>query len=486
MSSIPAVLPTHGEASNAGAASEAHADAFARVPPAGTAPAASTSPAPQNSSDAPAAERERPCIALSQGLMMLYKRINESYFVQKRLEGEQPKFNNGYDDRDGHYIVLAGEEILGRYTVLEVLGKGSFGTVIKCFDEKRQESVALKLTRNGTNFRNQAKLEIDILLKLNGNTSLGDLVVKLYKVFDWKGHLVLVFELLSFNLYQLIRCTQYRGVSLDLVRKFTYQLLVVLDHMQSHSPAIIHCDLKPENILLKNQNRSGIRLIDLGSACYETRCIFKYIQSRYYRSPEVIMNLEYGTAIDRWSLGCVLVELHVGVPLFDGRTEHQQLHKMAAVLGPLPRHMIEGAPKRDRFYREEAGQWDKQWVLSPLTVPPSQPIVPRSLSSIIGVETGGPGGRRDRQLGHDVATYRQFLDLVSRLLTYDPAERISVAEALQHPFLDQVKAATAAPGAGVGGPVGAEGGLAASVPLPALPGDAAGASPAKPVRPVAP
>ena len=382
--------------------------------------------------------------------MKLYKAINEDYFVQKRLQGEGAQYNDGYDDRDGHYVVLAGEEIFQRYTVMDILGKGSFGTVLKCFDERRQETVALKITRNGRNFRTQAKLEIDILLKLANNPALGDLVVRLLKVFDWKGHLVLVFELLSFNLYQLIKCTRFNGVSLDLVRKFGYQLIQVLHQMQLSNPPILHCDLKPENILLKNQNRSGIRVIDFGSACYENRRLFKYIQSRYYRSPEVILNLEYGTAIDRWSLGCVLVELHVGTALFDGRTEAQQLHKMQAVLGPLPPHMVDHSPKKDNFFAPGSR------TLKELPQPINNPQ--RTLAQIIGVHTGGPGGRRAGQQGHEEEVYELFLDLVTRLLTYDPTRRISTADALNHPFLaplrDAAQSSNPAPATSAPAPTG--------------------------------
>ncbi|KAH9600769.1 Protein kinase domain [Trypanosoma melophagium] len=369
----------------------------------------------------------RPAVALSVHLVTLYKRINEMYCRQRRVEIPGPKYNNGFDDKEGHYLVLSGEEILNRYTVQEVLGKGSFGTVLRCYDEKRRENVALKITRHGLSFRTQAKLELDILLKLNVNPNLNHLVVKLLKVFDWQGHLVLVFELLSFNLYQLIKCTRYNGVTLDLVRKFAYQLVQVLYQLEQTKPSpIIHCDIKPENILLRNQNRSGIRLIDFGSACYADKVIHKYIQSRYYRSPEVILYLEYGTAIDRWSLGCVLVELHTGMPLFDGRTEAAQLARFEAMLGPPPADMLEASPKRAKFYDTT----DRGLRLR------EPPLPTRPLESVIGVTTGGPRGARKGQAGHSEEAYKQFHDFVSRLLQYRPAERMSCYDALRHPFLE--------------------------------------------------
>ena len=84
---------------------------------------------------------------------------------------------------------------------------------------------------------------------------------------------------------------------------------------------IIHCDLKPENILLKQPGRTGIKLIDFGSSCFEGKTIYTYIQSRFYRAPEIILGMKYGTAIDMWSVGCILAELYNGFPLFAGDTE---------------------------------------------------------------------------------------------------------------------------------------------------------------------
>lgn len=369
----------------------------------------------------------RPCSALSTHLMALYKRLYANRCVEMRRQSatRAPSYNNGFDDKDGHYVVIPGEEILQRYTVQEVIGKGSFGTVLKCYDERRRETVAMKITRNGFNFRNQAKIEIDVLLKLNSNPALSHLVVRLLKVFDWQSHLVLVFELLSYNLYQLVKCTKYSGVSLDLVRKFALQLMQVLHQLELYRPAILHCDIKPENILLRAQNRSGIRLIDFGSACYENRRVYKYIQSRFYRSPEVILHMEYGTAIDRWSLGCVLTELHTGTPLFDGRSEAAQLAKMERVLGAVPQDLLRQSAKASKYYDTVNG------VLK-LKEPPTAHT---SLVEIIGVHTGGPKGSRLGQAGHDEESYVAFCDFISKLLQYSPKDRLSCTEAFSHPFL---------------------------------------------------
>ena len=86
--------------------------------------------------------------------------------------------------------------------------------------------------------------------------------------FEHRNHLCLVFELLSYNLYDLIRNTSFRGVSLNLIRKFAIQLLSALEFLSSDKLSIIHCDLKPENILLRNPKRTAIKIIDFGSSCH--------------------------------------------------------------------------------------------------------------------------------------------------------------------------------------------------------------------------
>ncbi len=231
---------------------------------------------------------------------------------------------------------------------------------------------------------------------------------------------------------------------------------MVLRDLERLNPPVIHCDLKPENVLLVNQNRSAIRVIDFGSACYLNRRQFRYIQSRYYRSPEVILNLEYGTAIDRWSLGCILVELHTGVALFDGRNEAQQLQRFEGLLGPLPDHMIAASPKRENFYDSVTN--DDGSVSYRLKLPPEpqhQRTIPgvlertqrrrtsnnaaSSSGSVVVSTTNDPnnsntaGGNSN---GPDSAErYDQFIDLIKKLLEYDPAKRIGVLPAMEHAFL---------------------------------------------------
>ena len=196
--------------------------------------------------------------------------------------------NCGYDDENGCYIPVPHDHVAYRYEMLKVIGKGSFGQVLKCYDHKTQTHIALKMVRNEKRFHRQAQEEIRILEHLrrqdvNNNHN----IVHVLESFEFRNHQCITFELLSMNLYELIKKNKFHGFTLQLVRKFAHSLLQCLECL--HRNKIIHCDLKPENILLKQQGRSGIKVIDFGSSCYEHQRIYTYIQSRFYRAPEVIL-----------------------------------------------------------------------------------------------------------------------------------------------------------------------------------------------------
>ena len=116
---------------------------------------------------------------------------------------------------------------------------------------------------------------------------------------------------------------------------------------------IVHCDLKPENILLRKINKSGIKIIDFGSGCFENEKIYTYIQSRFYRAPEIVLGIPYNSAIDMWSFGCIVFECLVGVPIFAGENENDQMASIMEVVGIPPRSLIDKATRRKVFFDDD-------------------------------------------------------------------------------------------------------------------------------------
>ncbi|KAL0592472.1 hypothetical protein ABG067_000036 [Albugo candida] len=349
---------------------------------------------------------------------------------------------------DDEYPLTNEDEIFnGRYRVQgKQMGLGSFGQVVEGTDLETNEKVAIKIIKKKRNFLAQAQTEISVLEVLHRHHHPGrKMIVHLKCSFLHKGFQCLVFELLSYNLYELIQSTGFRGIGLSLLRKVAGQILQALDYMAQPSVKVIHCDLKPENILLVDPKHSQIKIIDFGSSCFSHEQLYHYIQSRYYRAPEVLLGMKYTYAIDMWSLGCILVEMHTGKPLFKGADQHDQLRRITLVLGMFPQHFIEQTPsmyRREYFDEARVVEGDKvihQYRLKDCKSYGSgqkeQPFA-RSLAEILGVDIGGPEGRRRGEKHHSRNQYLCFLDLIRRMLEYDPVARISPSEALKHPFFD--------------------------------------------------
>ena len=262
-----------------------------------------------------------------------------------------PKSDNGnsFDDENGNFKLFKGDHIYYRYEIIQLLGRGSFGQVCKCFDHKIKNFVAIKMIKNKRRYHNQAEVEIKILkcLKKRDKDKMNN-VIHIEDFFYFRKHVCICFELLSNSLYELLKNNGFKGLSQRLVIRFAIQILIALKFTKSLN--IIHCDLKPENILLKKIDKSGIKVIDFGSSCFYDERIYTYIQSRFYRAPEIILGIPYSPSIDMWSFGCIVVELILGKPLFPGESEAEQLQLMMEVLGVPPVEVLNKSTKRKIFF----------------------------------------------------------------------------------------------------------------------------------------
>ncbi|OKL63322.1 hypothetical protein UA08_01739 [Talaromyces atroroseus] len=360
---------------------------------------------------ASAKERVSPAQALKMATLNIFERgeiidFKDIYFCgtqkAKKHVGDlkSSSANFGYDDDRGDYQIVIGDHLAYRYEVVDVLGKGSFGQVVRCVDHKTGQLVAVKIIRNKKRFHQQALVEVNILQKLKEwDPDRKYSVVKFTQSFYFRGHLCISTELLGMNLYEFIKAHSFKGFSLKLV--------------------LIHCDLKPENVLIAHPLRSEIKVIDFGSSCFENEKVYTYIQSRFYRSPEVILGMSYGMAIDMWSLGCILAELFTGYPIFPGENEQEQLACIMEVFGPPEKHLIDKSTRRKLFF-DSLGK-------------------PRL--------TVSSKGRRRRPSSKDLRQVLKcddeaFLDFVSRCLRWDPARRMNPNDALNHEFITGIKPTT--------------------------------------------
>ncbi|TFL01585.1 kinase-like domain-containing protein [Pterulicium gracile] len=369
----------------------------------------------------------------------------------------KPCHNDGYDNEDYDYILYVndwlGTEEGHKYLILDVLGQGTFGQVVKCQNMKTHEIVAVKVVKNKPAYFNQSMMEVTILEMLNKNCDPNDEhhILRLRDSFIHKNHLCLVFELLSSNLYELIKQNQFQGLSTQLVKVFMAQLLDSLTVLKD--ARLIHCDLKPENILLKSLQSPTIKVIDFGSACHERQTVYTYIQSRFYRSPEVLLGLSYNAAIDMWSLGCIAVELFLGLPLFPGTSEYNQLTRIVEMLGLPPLSMLNSGKQTSQFFdaveiwNPHSNQMEKKYRLKSLEQysrdhntneqPGKQYFKATTLPDIINTAPMPTfkSSRHAHEMERELNNRASFVDFCQGLLNLNPLTRWTPQQARLHPFI---------------------------------------------------
>ena len=415
-----------------------------------------------------------------------YRRCNPGFGYDSHLNPRRqltkpakPAGNGGRDNENQDLIISVNDVLIadeasadeargdGGYEVRDVLGSGTFGQVVRCRARDSGRQAAVKVIKNHPAYFHQAHVEIGILHMLNTKCDERDEhhIVRMLDHFVHRSHLCIVFEVLNVNLYELLRQNNFRGLNVKLVRKFAEQLLQSLRVLRSAN--VIHCDLKPENILVKSLDTGEIKLIDFGSACFENRTVYQYIQSRFYRSPEVVLGSPYGMPIDMWSLGCVIAELFLGLPLFPGASEYNLMTRICETLGPPPASMLDKASNAKKFFKRETGRAHTGGISAAMQ-PEGNGVLERyrlktldeyerdskkraavgkkyfkhtSLRDIIA-----HGGRtsssktKDAGMASADTTERDraaLLDLLEGCLRADPTERWTPDQAIAHPFITE-------------------------------------------------
>uniref|UniRef100_A0A670ZRH2 Homeodomain interacting protein kinase 4 n=1 Tax=Pseudonaja textilis TaxID=8673 RepID=A0A670ZRH2_PSETE len=283
------------------------------------------------------------------------------------------------------------------YDVFEILGKGTFGEVVKSWKRSTGEMVAIKILKNDSYRSRIIKNELKLLQTMSEVDSEESHIVQFHEFFHDELKFYLVFELLEQNLFDFQKEHNFSSLPVRHIRTVTMQVLRALAKLKELS--IIHADLKPENIMLVDQVRYPFRVkvIDFGSASIfnEVRYVKEpYIQSRFYRAPEILLGLPFCEKLDMWSLGCVMAELHLGWPLYPGNNEYDQIRYICETQG-MPR------PSLDQME----------------TVNVHKMIYP------------------DTEALAEYFDLRSMVELIKRMLTWDSHERITPSAGLKHPYI---------------------------------------------------
>jgi serine/threonine-protein kinase PRP4 len=349
---------------------------------------------------------------------------------------------DNWDYPDGHYRIIIGELLDGRYAVQTQVGKGTFATVVRATDTKTGQDVAVKIACNNETMYKAGTKEMDMLTELNAADREDKRhIIQLLRNFDHKGHMCLVFENLHSDLREVLKkFGRNVGINLKAIRAYGQQMFIALGHLKRCE--VLHADLKPDNILV-NQERSKLKICDLGTASKAQDAeITPYLVSRFYRAPEVILGMPFDYAIDMWSIGCTLFELYTGRILFAGGDNNQMLRVMQECRGKFPKrviknselahkHFIGGDPEYV-FVSQERDKITGNTTMKQMSF--VKTIPGRDLKTRLTANTKHMSPAEVKEL-------HTFVDLLEKCLQLDPVKRISPNDALRHPFITHSQSA---------------------------------------------
>ncbi|EAS01207.2 cyclin-dependent kinase-like protein (macronuclear) [Tetrahymena thermophila SB210] len=306
------------------------------------------------------------------------------------------------------------EKFIGKYEVLNVIGKGTYGEVFRARDQETHEIVALKKTitkLENDGIPSSALREISLLKEINHEN-----VVVLKDIIIQNNLLYLVFEFCESDLKKFLDSkTKVAGQFLDAltIKKIVYQ--IIRGVAACHTRRIMHRDLKPQNILIdKNE---VVKIADFGLSrtfCMPIRPYTKEVVTLWYRPPEILLGaLDYCTPIDMWSVGCIMYELITRVPLFQGDCEIGQIFKIFQILGTPTENDWPGIKDLTDY----------------------KPTFPRFRPQKLSEMIENIYKKYNQNSEVDIAA----VDLLQRLLCYDPIKRITAKSALNHPYFFDVR-----------------------------------------------
>ncbi|KAK4459130.1 dual specificity protein kinase lkh1 [Cladorrhinum samala] len=382
--------------------------------------------------------------------------IKKSQEVKVTVVNDPPQARNvRVDDDEGHYIVVPDNDLTERYQMIKLLGQGTFGKVVQARDKRRNKLVAIKIIRSVQKYREASKIELRVLetLKLN-DVDNRNRCIHLRDCFDYRGHICIVMDLLGQSVFDFLKSNNFVPFPNSQIQNFARQLLTSVAFL--HDLNLIHTDLKPENILLchneyqtftynrkipsssTNVSRQAtqrrvlldteIRLIDFGSATFQDEYHSSVVSTRHYRAPEIILGLGWSYPCDIWSIGCILVEFYTGDALFQTHDNLEHLAMMEAVVNQridlslvnqVTRMTRNGGNPAAKFFKRqrldyptaETTRASRRFVKAMKKLPDIIPPTSKFLT--------------------------QFLDLLQKIFVYDPAQRITAKQALQHPWFNE-------------------------------------------------
>ena len=290
------------------------------------------------------------------------------------------------------------ENFSSHYTLLSVIGTGTFGVIYKAMTNGAKEKVAVKKVLLDKNYENR---ELGMLRQISHENLIH---LKEYFI-DKKPEEIFLYYITDYQPDNLLRYLEHRvrtqqWLSLEEIRKISHQILKGVEYL--HSLGICHRDMKPQNILINPENLH-VEICDLGSAkkLISSQENVTNICQKNYRAPELLLgNKKYTEKIDIWSVGCIICEIIIGRKIFNGESTEDLLNSIISILGPIP---------------EELKSSLQTEALSKSTGSSTLEEVLKSNSSEIIIK-------------------ENFLNLIESMLEFLPSKRLSARELLDNSF----------------------------------------------------
>lgn len=445
-----------------------------------------------------------------------YNKIPSNYILQEEKLGEIKtniipyKLNlPNCDDKDGHYVIRVNDLFANRYIIVKLLGQGTFGKVVECFDKIAKELVAIKIIRNIPKYRDAARIELRILSTLKKyDEDNQNHCIHLKDCFDYRGHICIVTDLLKISLYNFLENNKFIPYPGSHIQAISKQLIRSVSYF--HDLNLIHTDLKPENILLHDDsyqrkkitsktiissylklnfnehkdklpvttkilNDPLIQIIDFGSAIFDDEYHSSIVSTRHYRAPEIVLGVGWSFPCDMWSVGCILVELLIGDPLFRTHDNLEHLAMIEKICGyQIDKSMVKKLKRKENecglkyftnnYQTDESDSEDSDVIIDdeiyedssfklifPTISTPSKFIdgvnqlnrIDLYISNKIGLNINFDYSLNENYNNNchlinygNFTFWWFFIDLLKKLFIINPLDRITALEALEHPWFN--------------------------------------------------
>jgi len=335
-------------------------------------------------------------------------------------------------------LVIKDPRSKNSYKLMRQIGKGTFSRVMQCEDilksqmHQKKRLVAVKINRNVDKYQQAALIEHEILNAIKSFDKKNDSnCAHLTHAFDYHGHKCFVFPLYGRSVYGFLSSNKYTPFATPHMKQFSWQIIHAVKFM--HDCKIIFTDLKPENIVFVKDRTvkraiaqsltveiptdTRLKVIDFGSALFEARWHNHLVQTRHYRAPEVVLGMKWSFPIDIWSIGCIMLEFIYGRMVFNTHDSVDHLNQMKTMIGPMPDNIKKAIPEEvmKAYYHKNGKLRLEKAKISAVHCQPLRKYLGKS------------------------AEDQEMLDLVSKMLQWDPKKRITANDALCHPFFRTVE-----------------------------------------------